>query len=391
MTSVVKRIDDSDSIEQLNVANFDKVGFRDMLIHMHNTKSSDSYLRPDSKIYFKQNGIIRPVSRGIVEASRFDQMITNLTNEAVKTVIKSGSPHGMGYTVKKAALADGSVSNLRFRLQISSTSARDSMVVVIREIPIIPPSHSELGLDQGIVDVQMEFRHGVGFVCGATNSGKSTSIASLIRVMLETVPKHILTFEDPREFIFDMLVNPLGIIEQMEIPHDVKSYDEGIKNSLRMSPDSVFVGEVRDMFTSNALLQVAETGHNVITTLHVSRGPALFQRIASFYEGEQRDRVIIKAIEQTNFILVQNLVPKIGGGRVAVREYLIFDSDMKRQLQNIALNDVSKVTDALHDMFEEYGVSMPSDAQRLYNEEIISKDTFNSLCSSIGEVQYVIH
>jgi defect-in-organelle-trafficking protein DotB len=386
MNSVVNQV----AIEQLDISNFDKIAFRNMLIHMHNTKSSDAYLRPDSKIYFKLNGVIVPVTQGIVETSKFEHVITLITNEAVKTVIKTGKPHGMGYTVKKATLKDGTVSNLRYRMQIASTSARESMVVVIREIPIVPPTPFELGLEQGIIDVQMEFRHGVGFVCGATNSGKSTSIASLIRVMLETIPKHILSLEDPREFVFDMLVNPRGIITSMEIPDDVSTYDEGIKNSLRMSPDSVFVGEVRDMHTTNALLQVAETGHNVITTLHVARGPQLFQRLASFYEGEQRDRVISKAIEQTNFILVQNLVPKIGGGRVAVREYLIFDADMKRQLQKIASDAVSKIVGVLQDLFLEYGVTLPGDAQRLYNEEIITRETHNTLCSSIGEVQHVI-
>ncbi|MFK5892223.1 MAG: ATPase, T2SS/T4P/T4SS family [Pseudomonadota bacterium] len=375
------------NVELLVFNNFNEAMFVETLKHMHDTGSSDAYITRGKKVYFKKDGEIMVASKGIIDPSAYDNFLKSITTAAIPNVIRSGKPHSMGFSLKKAKLADGSISNLRFRIQIASCDSRKSMTMVVREIPLVPPNPEQLGLDESIVSVQLEFRHGIGFVCGATNSGKSTSIASLIKIMLLNIPRRIMSLEDPREFIYDMLLNPVGIIDQMEVPHDIGTYAEGIENALRMSPDGIFVGEVRSMDTADALLQASETGHNILTTLHVGRGHLLFQRLASFYQGEQRDRIISKSIDQTNFILVQKLIHRIDGGRVAVREFIVLDSQLKEQLHRTKLDEISVV---LKKMIEDYGISMTADAMNLYNNEIISKDEHNSLCYTIAELGHVI-
>ena len=370
------------SIEKLTFDRLSKENFRALLIHMHDMEASDAFIQSDELVTFKVHGNIVPATEYITEEHDVEELIAGtIASNSFLNAISRGRPQSLSYGIKKAKLKDGSISNLRFRLEISSVYSNDGISIVIRDIPVIPPHVDDLGLDKRIVDVQLEFRHGIGFVCGATSSGKSTSIAAMIRLMLETMPKHIYEVSSPMEFMFDKVLK-VGIITPKEVPTDVESFPLAIRSSLRSSPDSVSVAEVRDMETSDALLQISETGHNVITTLHVSRAHLLFQRLSSFYPADQRDRIISKTIDQLNFVLIQMLVPKIGGGRVAVREYIIVDADMKRKLHSIPQ---SSITIEFEKLVKTHGVTMYDHARELMKTRTITEQTFKTVCYGIGE------
>ena len=174
---------------------------------------------------------------------------------------------------------------------------------------------------------------GLFLVTGPTGSGKSTTLASLINLLNETVDHHIITIEDPIEFYHDHIEST---INQREVGVDVPSFSEAIRRALRQDPDVILVGELRDLETIEAAISAAETGHVVFGTLHTNSAQGTVNRIIDAFPGNLQDQIRTQLASTLIGVVAQTLLPKIGGGRVAAYEVLVvtpgrFQPDPRKQ------------------------------------------------------------
>ena len=271
--------------------------------------------------------------------------------------------------------------NERYRYRVNATGCQveghDGIQITLRVIPSIPPELSEMNLPPELLDSIAPFQ-GVVYVTGATGSGKSTLLASIIRSLAEEPDSNrkILTYEAPIEFVYDTIETPTSIISQSEIPRHLPTFEAGVRNALRRKPRLILVGEARDPETISAVIEAALTGHPVYTTLH-SNGvaEAIRRLVTSFPAGERHGRTI-DILETIRLAIWQKLVPTVDGKRVALREYLVFNDEVR----DILLETTPEtITAATRKILKERGQPMEVDAHKRFNEGIISKREYKIL------------
>ncbi|MBA2654540.1 MAG: Dot/Icm type IV secretion system ATPase DotB [Gammaproteobacteria bacterium] len=269
----------------------------------------------------------------------------------------------------------------RFRFRVNGTGCQveghAGIQVTLRTIPNEPPKLSELGLPQSIIDA-IAPRDGVVYVTGATGSGKSTLLAAIIRSIAEDNLSHrkILTYESPIEFVFDAIEKPTSIVAQSEIPRNLPSFAAGVRNALRRTPRLILVGEARDIETMSAVLEAALTGHPVYTTLHANGVAETIRRLVGTFPQEERNGRSIDIIETIRLIIWQQLAPTVDGKRMALREFLVFDEEVRDKLLSVNPEQATAMTRRL---VKERGQPMIVDAERAFKEGRISERTFNVL------------
>ncbi len=197
---------------------------------------------------------------------------------------------------------------------------RGTMALVIRRINRLIPSFEELNLPGDVLGRLMQERHGLVLVTGPTGSGKSTTIASMLDFINQSLPKHILTLEDPIEFQFE---ETQAIINQREIGVDTRSFSEGLKNSLRQSPDILYVSDIRDKETMEAALLAAEAGQLVLSCIHTNNVPTTVERIIAFFPSYQQDLIRLRLSQVLRGVVSMRLLLRHDGtGRVPACEIL---------------------------------------------------------------------
>ena len=205
------------------------------------------------------------------------------------------------------------------RFRVSIFKQRGNVSMVLRQIPNNMLTPQQLGLPDVCVKMVMRPR-GLFLVTGPTGSGKSTTLASLVNYINETVDHHIITIEDPIEFYH---YHKKSTINQREIGVDVPSFSEAIRRALRQDPDVILVGEMRDLETIEAAISAAETGHVVFGPLHTNSAQGTINRIIDAFPGNLQDQIRTQLSTAIIGVVAQTLLPKIGGGRVAAYEILV--------------------------------------------------------------------
>jgi twitching motility protein PilT len=210
------------------------------------------------------------------------------------------------------------VPNLaRFRVNAFNTSRGPA--AVFRTIPSTVLSLEELGAPDIFKDISDKPR-GLVLVTGPTGSGKSTTLAAMVDYINNCKHHHILTIEDPIEFVHQ---NKLSLINQREVHRDTHSFKAALRSALREDPDVILVGELRDLETIRLAMTAAETGHLVFGTLHTTSAPKTIDRIIDVFPGEEKDMVRSMLSESLQAVISQTLVKKVGGGRVAAHEIML--------------------------------------------------------------------
>ncbi len=223
----------------------------------------------------------------------------------------------------------------RFRVNLSRQLGKSKLV--IRLIPYYVPKIDELNLPSSLEQFAM-LNHGLVLVTGPTGAGKSTTIASLIDYINTNYPKHIITIEDPIEFIFN---NKKCIISQRQILLDTASFPDGVKYALRQDPDVIFIGEIRDRETITAALKAAETGHLVFATIHTNDAVQTINRIINMFEPSDRDVVRNQLAALVRGTVSQKLIPlKDGSGRRPACEVLVVTSTVKDFIEKDELDNI---------------------------------------------------
>lgn len=223
----------------------------------------------------------------------------------------------------------------RFRVNLSRQLGKNKLV--IRLIPYYVPKINELNLPSSIEQFA-KLNNGLVLITGPTGSGKSTTIASLVDYINTNYSKHIITIEDPIEFIFN---NKKCIISQRQILFDTASFSDGVKYALRQDPDVIFVGEIRDRETITSALKAAETGHLVFATIHTNDAVQTVNRIINMYEPSDRDNVRHQLAALIKGTVSQRLVPlKDGSGRKPACEVLVVTSTVKDFIEKDELDNI---------------------------------------------------
>ena len=219
---------------------------------------------------------------------------------------------------KELDLAFGwNVQRARFRANVFFQQGQAAMA--LRVIPSRVPTFEELGLPQVFADF-CALPQGLVLVTGPTGSGKSTTLAAMIDRINDTRPCHILTIEDPVEYVHD---HKMAVVNQRQVGVDTDSFDRALRAALREDPDVILVGEMRDTETIQFALTAAETGHLVFATMHTNDAAQAVDRVIDVFPVERQSQVRVQLAACLNGVVSQRLIPRIGGGMVAAHEVLM--------------------------------------------------------------------
>ncbi len=248
--------------------------------------------------------------------------------------------------------------------------------MVIRYIKWIIPSIEELGLPPVLKDIIMK-KTGLVLVVGSTGSGKSTTLASMLNYRNQQEGGHILTVEDPIEFVFR---HEKSIISQREVGIDTLSYDNALREALREAPEVIMIGEARDRETMQAAINFADTGHLCVTTLHAVNSNQAMDRIMNMFPTDMRDQLLMDMSLNLRAVISQRLVPAMGGKLACVVEVMINSPYISELLRDGNFNEIKEV------MAKGDTVGMQTFDQSLYDlyktNKISIKDALNYADSS---------
>lgn len=252
--------------------------------------------------------------------------------EAFETLGRSGSTD-ISYSVNGVA---------RFRVNIFRQ--RGTYAIVMRVIPTTPPNWQELDLPDAVRKVA-ELKNGIVLVTGPTGSGKSTTLAAIIDLINATKAYHIVTIEDPIEFLHE---HKMGTVHQRELHSDTPDFALALRAALRQAPKVILVGEMRDRETIEVALEAAETGHLVLSTLHTIDAAKTIDRIIGVFPKSEEAAIRTRLSQSFRRIISQRLLPKVGGGRKAAIEILISNSRTREYIE-MGEKEGRSLTDAMRD------------------------------------------
>jgi twitching motility protein PilU len=298
---------------------------RDLLSAMIKAKASDLYLTADSPPLLRIEGRTQSVNESRLSAQQVEDMANTIMSEKQKAAFAETMEMNL-------ALYEPAVG--RFRVNIYKQRA--CVGIVIREIRLDVPTIDEWNLPQILKDISMTKR-GLVIVVGGTGTGKSTTLAAMVNHRNTHATGHIVTVEDPIEFIHQ---HKKSIVSQREIGMDTHGYAEALKNTLRQAPDVILVGEIRDAETMEAAITFAETGHLCLSTLHANNANQAIERIMNFFPPIRHDQIYFQLSLNLKAIISQRLIPSFDGKRTAAIEILIDsprvkDLIMKRRIDTL--------------------------------------------------------
>ena len=253
------------------------------------------------------------------------------------------------------------------RFRVSVFKQRGCVAMVLRQIPVKLMSFKDLNTPPVIAELILRPR-GMILVTGPTGSGKTTTLAAMVKHLNETVDRHIITVEDPIEFYHDHIKST---INQREIGVDVPSFAEAIRRALRQDPDVILVGEMRDLETIETAITAAETGHIVFGTLHTSSAPSTISRIIDVFPTTQQDQIRTQLASAILGILCQTLLPRIGGGRVAAYEMLVVDPATANLIRE---NKLFRITSTMQTGAKKGMQLLDDNLFKLWRDGIIKKE-----------------
>jgi twitching motility protein PilT len=225
------------------------------------------------------------------------------------------------------------------RLRASAFTQKGQTALALRMIPTRIPTYEELGLPP-VADWLATLPRGLVLVTGPTGSGKSTTLASIINKINQTRSLHILTIEDPIEYVHS---HQIAAVTQREVGVDSPSFDRALRSSLRQDPDVMLIGEMRDTESIQLALTMAETGHLVFATLHTNDAAQAVDRIIDVFPDWRQDQVRVQLSASLGAIIAQRLLPRIGGGRVAAFEVLVATHPVRNLIREGKSNQLLNV------------------------------------------------
>jgi twitching motility protein PilT len=257
----------------------------------------------------------------------------------------------------------------RARFRVNVFSQRGTYSIVLRVIPHKIPTVEELGLPPQVNDIANE-RNGIVLVTGPTGSGKSTTLAAVINKLNREKSIHIITIEDPVEYLHP---HQKSTINQREVGTDTHTFALALRAALRQAPKVILVGEMRDVETISIALEASETGHLVLSTLHTIDASKTIDRIVGVFPKNEERQIRTRFSQSFKWVVSQRLVPKIGGGRLAVCEILRSTNRTREYVQE-GEREGKSLVDAMNDSILDGMQSFDFELERLINAGIIDRE-----------------
>ncbi len=347
--------------------------FVDLLKMCVDQKGSDIFITAGAAPSIKVNGVINPVTEKPLNPEAARKVVYDIMNDKQRSEFEQSSE--CNFAISAAGIG-------RFRVNVFVQ--RSNVGMVLRRIETTIPTIEELRLPEILKDLSMTKRGMVLFV-GGTGTGKSTSLASMIGYRNQTSKGHIITIEDPIEYVHS---HAGCIITQREVGVDTVSYDVALKNTLRQAPDVILIGEIRHRETMDYAIAFAETGHLVLATLHANNANQAMDRIINFFPEERRDQLFMDLSMNLKAVIAQLLIPrKDGKGRRAAIEVLINTPLMGDLISKGEVHELK----ALMKESAEHGMRTFDQALfALYQEGEITRDDALLYADSANEVRLMI-
>jgi twitching motility protein PilU len=332
------------------------LGIQEFFKTMVETEASDLYLTVAKPPMYRVDGKIRAVGEHPFSPQDLVNLAEAMMNEKQRKEFAEALEMNMAMSLPGVA---------RFRVNIFQQ--RGSVGMVIRRIKAEVMSLDEMGLPPLLKDIAMTKR-GLVLVVGATGSGKSTSLAAMIDHRNSNEAGHIITIEDPIEFVHR---HKQSIITQREVGFDTHSFQSALKNTLRQAPDVILIGEIRDTETMEAAIAFAETGHLCLGTLHSNNANQAIERIMNFFPSERHAQIYLQLSLNLRAIVSQRLIPSVDGKRAAALELLL---DIPRVKDLIKKGETDTLKEAMEQGIQEGCQTFDQALFGLYKEGKITLD-----------------
>ncbi len=277
-------------------------------------------------------------------------------------------------------ICGNAVKGNRFRGNFFHSAGKVGLV--LRALPAQIPQLDTLGLPPKLTEL-LDRESGLILVTGATGSGKSTTLASMVQQICCAPHQHVITIEDPVEF---QLSNDNNLITQRALGADVKSFPIALKSAMREDPDIIMVGETRDRETAELLLTAAETGHMVFSTLHTPSAAGTINRLVSLFPSDAHEGVRAQIADSLIGVLSQTLLPRQGGGRVLAYEFLVVNDPVKNLIRQ---GKIEQIATPMQTGRKEGMVTMDHCLRGLRDAGTISDATFHATLAKFGQTQSV--
>lgn len=304
--------------------------------------ASDIFISPDRPITMMKDLDLYSLTHRNINRDEALQILQTIAGDNAYLVLMNNKYTNKAYRILKK---DGTGKEVRhnFRVNVSRTSFRgsgDSFQITLRTISGVPPHFSKLGLDEDFLISSLP-HNGCYIIGGVTGSGKSTTLASNIRYVLENdthIRGNILTHNEPIEYEYDSIQSSHSIVSQSEIPNNFETFADANREAMRRRPAAVEIGELRDRETISAALELSLTGHPVFATVHATTVDKIIPRMLKRFKHEEHLQAAADIIGSVYTLIAQRLVKDVNGKVFAVREHLIFSPQLKEKL--ILIDDI---------------------------------------------------
>ncbi len=321
---------------------------------MAEKKASDIFVSCGAPIHIKLQGTAVPINQQVMDAETIQRMAYEMLTPEQITHFEEEKEINLSFGVRD-------IGNFR----VNMFWQRGTIAIVVRFIQGEIPRLDELGLPDVLAEVIMEKR-GLVLVVGSTGSGKSTTLAAMIDHRNSNRAGHILTVEDPIEYLFK---HKKSIVNQREIGLDTKVWENALKNAMRQAPDCILIGEIRDKETMAAALAYAQTGHLCLATLHANNSYHALNRIINFYALENRPALYLDLSVSLKCIISQRLVKKPDGKRIPAVEVLLNTRHIQELIEK---GEINGIKEAMEQSLAPGSQTFEQDLFRLYRENIVT-------------------
>ncbi|MDE2038801.1 MAG: type IV pilus twitching motility protein PilT [Elusimicrobia bacterium] len=336
-------------------------------------RGSDLHVRSGSPAYLRVDGLLRQASPDVFSQPEVEAMLSSVMTPHARALFERERECDFSFQSGEAA-----------RFRVNAFRQRQRLCLAIRHISAKIPSIQELGLPVATVRKIADNSRGLVLVTGVTGSGKSSTLASMVDYINESRSEHIITIEDPIEFVHK---DKKGIVSQREVGEDTSSFAESLRMAMRQDPDVIMVGEMRDLETTSAALTAAQTGHLVLGTLHTVDAIQTITRIVDLYAPHQQPVMRVQLAETLKAVVSQRLLPCSKGGRVPAVEILIVTAHVRKCIEE---NKSSEIVQACA-KGQFYGMQTFNQALvKLFKEGLVSEADILEAASSPDDVRLAL-